>query len=138
MGIFAAKMTTAGTGSLPGPGATPREVCESYWRAESSRNLDMTLQHFLPEAIYVAAGKRYIGLEEIRGFYTENFRSFPHLDVALTHAISEADEAALEWRAVLGDSSGNSRSVIGINVVHVQHGKFKELRAYFDPAVLSR
>ena len=31
---------------------TPREVAESYWRAEESRNVERVLAHFHPDATF--------------------------------------------------------------------------------------
>jgi hypothetical protein len=126
----------AATGNASGVNATPREICEAYWRAEASRNLEKTLQYFHHDAVYVAAGKRLTGLEEIKGFYVENFRSFPGLEVHLAHEISKGNEASFEWQAVLIDPSGTRHPAIGVNVVRVEDGRFREMRAYFDPTIL--
>jgi len=87
------------TGNASGVNATLREVCEAYWRAEASRNLEKTLQYIHHDAVYVAAGKRLTGLDEIKGFYVGNFRSFPGLEVRLAHEISQGNEASFEWQA---------------------------------------
>ncbi|WP_127360497.1 nuclear transport factor 2 family protein [Actinacidiphila soli] len=113
--------------------ATPREVAESYWRAEESRDIARILSHFHEDAVFHPVSGPLKGHAEIRTFYDGMGDAFPGLEVTITHEISSGDEACLEWEAVLIDHDGVRIPIRGVNVVHVHDGKFASVRAYFDP-----
>jgi len=48
---------------------TPREVSESYWRAEESRSVDAVLAHFHEDAGFHPVTGPLSGHAEIRTFY---------------------------------------------------------------------
>jgi uncharacterized protein (TIGR02246 family) len=138
VGVADIARSAAASGALPGADASAREVCESYWRAESSRDLELTLKHFKPNAVFMAAGTEYRGVDQIRTFFAQNFHDFPRLEVSPVHVISSGPEAALEWHAVITARSGEQQKVIGINVLRIEAGRIAELHGYFDPTILSR
>jgi ketosteroid isomerase-like protein len=113
--------------------ATPREVAESYWRAEESRSVEAVLAHFHEDAVFHPVGGPLEGHGEIRTFYDGMGDTFPGLEVTITHEISSGDEAALEWEAVLIDREGTRFPIRGVNIVRVRDGKFEHVTAYFDP-----
>ncbi|NTF44019.1 hypothetical protein A6U86_33080 [Rhizobium sp. AC27/96] len=115
---------------------TPRQVAESYWRAECAHDIPAILSHYHTDAVFIPPGKRLAGHDEIKTFYEESFRRFVGLDVTVTNDLSSGDRAAIEWKAVLTDAQGKSYDLFGINVIKVRDGKFEEVRCYFDPALL--
>jgi ketosteroid isomerase-like protein len=113
--------------------ASPREVAESYWRAEESRNVEAVLSHFHNDAVFHPVTGPLEGVDEIRTFYDGMGDTFPGLEVSIVHEVSSGDEAALEWEAVLIDRRGVRYPIRGVNIVRVRDGKFAHVRAYYDP-----
>lgn len=114
---------------------TPREVAESYWRAECERDLKATLEHYHEDAIvYPPSAPPFEGRDEIANFYVDEMRDYPGLEVDIVHEVRDGDEAALEWEAVLIDHDGDRHEFRGVNIVKVRDGKFVWVRAYFDPS----
>jgi ketosteroid isomerase-like protein len=113
--------------------ASPREVAESYWRAEESRNVEAVLSHFHDDAVFHPVSGPLHGHDEIRTFYDGMGDRFPGLEVTITHEVSSGSDAALEWEAVLIDREGHRYPIRGVNIVRVKDGKFAHVRAYYDP-----
>ena len=111
---------------------TPREVAESYWRAECSRDIDTVLSHFHEDAEFRPAGQILRGHAEIRTFYEDSCARFPGLENTIVHGIESGSEGAFEWDAVLVDRDGGRLRLTGVNVVRVEDGKFRWVHAYFD------
>ena len=86
---------------------TPREVAESYWRAEESRDVEQVLKHFHSDATFHPVTGPLTGHAEIRTFYDGMGDTYPGLEVRIVHEISSGDEAALEWEADLIDHEGS-------------------------------
>jgi ketosteroid isomerase-like protein len=112
---------------------TPREVGESYWRAEARRDIEGVLSHFHPDAVFHPVAGPLVGHDQIRTFYEGMGDDFPGLEVTVVRDITSGDEAALEWAAVLIDRDGNRFPIYGVNLVKVKDGKFTHVRAFFDP-----
>jgi limonene-1,2-epoxide hydrolase len=112
---------------------TPREVAESYWKAEESRDVERVLEHFQPDATFHPVAGPLVGHDQIRTFYEGMGDTYPGLEVRIVHEVSSGDEAALEWEADLIDPGGNRIPICGANFVRVRDGKFTHVRAYFDP-----
>ncbi|HEX4394529.1 MAG TPA: nuclear transport factor 2 family protein [Mycobacterium sp.] len=112
---------------------TPREVSESYWRAEESRSVEAVLAHFHEDAIFYPVTGSLSGHAEIRTFYEGMGDTFPGLEVTILHEVRSGDEAALEWEATLTDRHGKTYPIRGVNVVRVRGDKFEHVTAYFDP-----
>jgi len=117
--------------------STPRQVAESYWRVESERDIEKVGQHYHPDAVFMPPGENLVGWHNIKKWYEESFRRFPGLEVEIVHEISQGSEAALEWKAVLTNVTGVRHALVGVNIVRVENGKYREVRAYFDPASLT-
>lgn len=116
---------------------TPRQVAESYWAAECRRDLDAVLDHYHADAVvYPPSGPELRGHEEIATFYADEIRDYPGLEVEIVHEVSNGDDAALEWEAVLTDHDGGRHPFRGVNVVRTRDGKFASVRAYFDPTAV--
>jgi ketosteroid isomerase-like protein len=113
--------------------ATPREVAESYWRAEESRDVKRVLAHFHPDATFHPVSGPLVGHTQISTFYDDMNDTYPGLEVRIVREISSGDEAALEWEADLIDPAGRRFPICGVNLVKVREGKFTHVRAYFDP-----
>ena len=109
---------------------SPREIAESYWRAECSRDVEAILAHFQEDAELVAPGAVLRGHADIRRFYEEAIAQFPGLEVSLLHELTVGDEACLEWEAVMIDHDGGRHPQSGANVVTVSGGKFARVRVY--------
>jgi len=116
--------------------ATPREVSESYWRAEAERNVDKVAQHYHADAVFMPPGERLVGWDNIRKWYEAVYRQFQSVKVDIVHEIAQGPEAALEWHATLTDAAGKVLTPVGVNIVRVEGGKFREVRAYFDSSIL--
>ena len=119
--------------SSPLPSASPRDVAESYWRAEERRDVEAVLAHFHEDAVFHPASGPLVGHAQIRTFYDSMGDTFPGLRVAILHEIRTGNEAALEWEATLTDRDGVEYPIRGVNIVRVRDGKFERVTAYFDP-----
>ena len=117
---------------------TPREVAESYWAAECTRDLRAVLDHYHDDAVvYPPDGAELCGHDQIATFYADELDEYPGLEVEIVHEVSSGDDAAFEWEAVLIDRQGGRHPFRGVNVVRVRDGKFESVRAYFDPALIN-
>lgn len=122
--------------SLPTANATPREVAKSYWAAEIQRDVDLVLAHYHPDAIFIPNGRRLVGHAEIRTFYAESCRNYPVLEVEIVSNIGGDRISAIEWSAAVTDHSGHRVPFVGVNLVTVDAGRFREVRAFFDESKL--
>lgn len=116
----------------PAKNATPRQVAESYWRAECAHDIEAVGQHYHSDAIFSPPGEHLVGWSNIRKWYEASFKAFPGLEVEIVHEISRGNEAALEWKAVLIDPAGTRHPLRGVNLVRIEDGKYREVRPYFD------
>ena len=110
--------------------SSPREVAESYWRAECSRDIEAILAHFHEDAELIAPGASLRGHEDIRRFYEDAIERFPGLEVTIVHGLTVGDEECLEWEAVMIDHEGGRHPQSGANVFLVSGGKFTRIRVY--------
>ena len=60
----------------PVPDATPREVAESYWRAEAERDVEKVRQHYHPDAVFLPPGERLEGWDQTRPWYEGTYERF--------------------------------------------------------------
>lgn len=117
---------------------SPREVAESYWRAECDRDLDRVLAHYHEDAVvHPPSGSPFEGRDSIANFYVDEMRDYPGLEVDIVHEIETGDQAALEWEAALVDHDGERHEFRGVNIVKVRDGKFVWVRAYYDPSTVA-
>ncbi len=113
---------------------TPREVSESYWAAESRRDLDAVMAHYRRDGSYEGPDGIRRGHAEIRKAYEDSAREYPGLDVRIVREfMATPDCSALEFDALLVDPHGRRFRVRGVNVVVVCDGKFVSVRSYEDP-----
>jgi ketosteroid isomerase-like protein len=117
---------------------SPHEVAESYWKVECQRDLKAILAHYHEDAIMQPPGQVLHGHSEIRTFYEDSIRRFPVLEVKIVHEIRLGDEAAIEWDAAVTDHHGVRYPFTGVNIIKVEDGKFRYVRAYFDLSVLPK
>ncbi len=117
---------------------TPREVAESYWKAECEHDVEKVLAHYHHDAVMQPPGQVLRGHDEIRTFYESSFAQYSGLEVKIVHEVSADNEAALEWEAVLIDHQGVRHPLNGVNVIRVEEGKYRYVRAYFDPTVFAK
>ncbi len=114
----------------------PREVAESYWRAECARDVDAVLDHYLPDAEFQSPNARYRGRDEIRTYYADSAARYPGLEVTILRDVTIGNLGAIEWRATLTDHAGRTWAVDGVNVVEVRDGRFAWAHSYFDTALI--
>ena len=81
-------------------------------------------------------GERLVGWANIRKWYEATYRKLHRIKVDIVHEITRGNEASLEWQADLTDDTGKVIRPIGVNIVRVEGGKFREVRAYFDASIL--
>jgi ketosteroid isomerase-like protein len=112
---------------------TPRQVAESYWRAEESHDVERVLEHYHPDATFHPMTGPLVGHAQIRTFYDGMGDTYPGLEVRIVHEVSSGNEAALEWEADLIDRQGTRFPIRGSNFVTVRDDKFTYVRAYYDP-----
>lgn len=112
--------------------ATPREIAESYWRAECERDISAILSHYHPDARFQAPGWDLHGHNEIRKYYEASAEGYPGLEVEVGSDVTDGDNAAIEWKAVLIDHDGARHPLDGINMITVKDGQFSDVHAYFD------
>src|SRR5687767_4130329 len=72
-----------------GKDATPRQVAESYWRAECAHDIEAVGQHYHPDAVFMPPGERLAGWPNIRKWYEEAFRLFPGVEVDIVHEVRQ-------------------------------------------------
>lgn len=123
--------------SLPANDASPREVAQSYWAAEIERNVEKVLAPYHPDAVFVPNGQVLVGHDQIRTFYDKSCRRFPRLEVEIVRDQRLDRRGVIEWSAALTDHSGRRMPLVGVNIVNIEKGRFREVRAYFDTSVLS-
>jgi limonene-1,2-epoxide hydrolase len=120
------------------PMATPREVGEAYWQAEVSRDVERILSYFHHDAVFHPVTGPLIGHDQIRTFYDGMGDEFPGLEVKVVRDITNGDQAALEWEAILINGSGERYPICGVNLVKVRDGKFEHVRAFYDPSTFPK
>jgi ketosteroid isomerase-like protein len=116
--------------------ASAREVAQSYWAAEVERNVEKVLAHYHPDAVFIPNGRRLSGHTEIRTFYEDSCRRFPVLEVEIVRQTGGGEVTALEWSAAVTDHDGCRVPFVGVNLVTVEEGRFREVQAYFDTSTL--
>lgn len=116
----------------------PRDVAQSYWKAECARDLEGVLENYHEDAVFVTPDGALVGHAEISGFYKATFERFPGLRLEIVHEISNGNQGSLEWEAALIDGAGNVFPLRGVNNIRIRDGKFEEVRTYFDPTLLLR
>ncbi|MGW7601515.1 nuclear transport factor 2 family protein [Streptomyces antimycoticus] len=116
----------------------PVAVARSYWAAESDRNLEGVLRHYHEDATFTYPGGVLKGHDQISGYYRDSGERFPGLTVEIGNALVDGTHAAIEWTAVMTGPDGVGHPLRGVNVVSVEEGRFREVRAYFDPATLEQ
>ncbi len=116
--------------------ASPRDVAWSYWTAEIERDVDKVLAHYHPDAVFVPNGVALRGHDQIRTFYEDSCRRFPILEVEILRESGDGSIAALEWSAAVTDHEGTRVPFVGVNLVSIEDGLFREVRAYFDTSAL--
>lgn len=116
---------------------SPRDIAASYWRVEAARDLDAVMNHYAADATFIAPGWAAQGQDEIREFYVQQFAAYPGLEVEIVRDLTSGSRAALEWEAVLIDHDGRRQPLNGINIIDTHEGRFTEVHAYFDTAVVS-
>lgn len=131
--VYAESAKTAAGLSL---NATPREVSESYWRAEAERNVEKVGLHYHADAVFMPPGERLVGWENISKWYEATYRKLQKVKVDIVHVITQGNEASVEFQATLTNDMGKVLRPIGVNIVRVEGGKFREVRAYFDSSIL--
>jgi ketosteroid isomerase-like protein len=119
-----------------GAAASAREVAQSYWAAEVERDVDKVLAHYHADAVFIPNGIRLAGHAEIRTFYEDSCRRFPVLEVEIVRETGGDGITALEWSAAVTDHNGHRVPFVGVNLVNVEAGRFREVRAYFDTSRL--
>lgn len=117
--------------------ATPRQVADSYFKAEESRDIERILAHYHPNAVFCPNGERLVGHSEIRTFYVNQRAAYPGLEVHVVREISAGSAAAFEWTAVLIDHDGRRHPLKGANMVWIEDGKYREVNAFFNAGDLA-
>lgn len=116
-------------------GLSALAVCDSYFQAESRRDLEAVVAHYADDATYVHPdGSRSDGAATIRAFYASVFGRLDAIDVRRVDIVGGPDRAAVEWRADVVDRAGIVRHLRGVNIVAVEDSRFTEVRAYFGEA----
>lgn len=113
-----------------------RELAQSYWNAEISRDLDAVMSHYHSDASFVAPGLALDGHEAIRGFYADAAALYPGLEVEIVNEITSGAQSSFEWVAVLISPEGIRHSLRGNNCVLVRDGKFAAVHSFYDTAEL--
>ena len=133
---------TPRAGSAPGRALiladldTARAVSESYFAAESRRDIQAVLAHFSEDAVIVHPdGRRSEGLAAIQDFYTAVLERLQSVEVRLVDLVGDAERAGVEWEAGVVDAGGERHTLRGVNLVTVCAGRFTTLHAYFGEAV---
>lgn len=118
--------------------SSPREVAESYWQAEMSRDLDAILAHYAEDAeLMVPELGLLVGHAAISRFYGPSIERFPKLSVEIGRVIEVGSAGAIEWSSVHTDHRGNAYPCTGVNVVDVAGDKLQRVHVYYDPTIFS-
>ena len=104
---------------------TPREIAESYWKAECARDTKAVLEHYHPDATFCPPGQKLVGHDQISTFYDASGEAFPGLKVDILHEVRNGDESCIEWYATLTDKKGNvfKNSCGGSNSIQIEIDK---------------
>lgn len=113
-----------------------RELAQSYWDAEKSRDLNAVMAHYHPDASFVAPGCTLDGHEAIRVFYEDAAALYPGLEVEIVNEITSGTESSFEWVAVLITPDGTRYPLRGNNCIRVRDGKFAAVHSFYDTAEL--
>ena len=116
---------------------TPRQIAESYWKAECERDTARVLSHYNEDATFCPPGQCLNGHAEIATFYDASGKDFPGLEVEIVNEFTVGDQAALEWHAILTNTKGEKFEIDGVNIIKIRDGKFQWVHAYFDPTVIN-
>ena len=120
--------------SLAAPETTTSELFESYFAAESRRDVRAVVEHFREDAVLVLPdGRTLSGRGAIGEFYAEVYAQLAELDVHVVSMSTAAGITAVEWEASLVYESNDTQTLRGVNVVRTSAGMFAEVRTYFGP-----
>lgn len=96
MGIFnffPTSQTMAQSSSLP----TPQEIILRQAQAWSDQDAQAIADDFAEDAIFIAAGFKFVGKEQIKKAAQDYFQQFHHTSVEIKRTIIDGDLAAVEW-----------------------------------------
>lgn len=114
-----------------------RQLQESAWAAECRHDLDALMEHFTPDATFHATGsyaKR--GHDKIRELTEDFLREFPQVEVEVLSDYGNGEtSAAIEFRATVVNTAGETFVIQGVQLVEVENGKFKSVRGYEEQPV---
>jgi len=113
-----------------------REIAESYWKAECSRDTERILSHYHQDATFCPPGQTLVGHAQIRTFYEASGIDFPGLEVEILNDFAVGNQSAFEWSAKLTSTAGETSVLRGVNIIKIRDGKFEWVHAYFDSSLM--
>jgi len=109
-------------------------VMDLYFKTEMTRDVDAILGLFAPSAVFQTPDAVRKGHDDIRPFYEDAAKRFPHLSVSVTRAFTDGAFEIAEWSAVMTDPEGREVPLEGVNIAQVdaESSRIDAMRSYYD------
>lgn len=116
------------------------KVLDLYFRTEMTRDVEAVLDLFAPGAVFQTPDAVRTGRDEIRPFYEDAAKRFPHLSVSVTRAFNDGAFEIVEWSAVMTGLEGQPVPLEGVNVARVDTElmRIEAMRSYYDVSSYSQ
>lgn len=103
--------------------------------ALNSRDLDTVLRAFSEDCVFentypAPDGTRYEGLQELRLFWTEFFRSNQQSSFEIEEIFALGDRCVMRWSYHWLDTGGQPGHIRGVDIYRVKNGKISEKLSY--------
>ena len=113
------------------------ELVDKYFKYAHSNQLEEVVAMFTDDAFatFVVAPEPFYGKEAIRGFYTQLFQDFPHIEPEIFTVIIEGNRAITEQKMTIVRPDG-TQVVLPFNTNHFtfEGDLIKTLRVMGSPA----
>ena len=113
------------------------DLVSKYFRCAHSNRLEEVVAMFTDDAFatFVVAPEPFYGKEAIRGFYTQLFQDYPHIEPEIFAVVIEGNRAITEQRMTIVKPDG-TRVVMPFNTNHFtfEGDLIKTLRVMGSPA----
>jgi uncharacterized protein (TIGR02246 family) len=109
------------------------EMVRRQARAWESQNVEAIIGDFAPDAVFIAAGFRFEGQQQIEQAARDYFRQFDNTSVEIKRIIIDGDRGAVEWdwrdRQRQSDREGFAEDAI---IFEMDNGKIVYWREYIE------
>ncbi|MBF0196846.1 MAG: nuclear transport factor 2 family protein [Planctomycetes bacterium] len=106
----------------------------SYWKHETSGDLQGVLDHYAEDATFKAPGYDLSGKQEIKKFYETIMGSYATMKVEDLRTVEKGDDVVVEFGFNFERHNGEKGYAEGCNVFTIKDQQIKRVRAYFNPS----